>query len=97
MTPAWIEPATFQFVAQHLNHCGKEANKQILKTKNREREEIMLCRLIFVNNQLHAQFFFIYVYFYSLHVSDSYVPIIRSINCINTTSGTCHSENKLIV
>jgi len=21
MTPAWIEPATFRFVAQHLNHC----------------------------------------------------------------------------
>ena len=22
MTPAGIEPATFQFVAQHLNHCA---------------------------------------------------------------------------
>jgi len=22
MTPAWIEPATFRFVAQHLNHCA---------------------------------------------------------------------------
>jgi len=21
LTPAWIEPATFRFVAQHLNHC----------------------------------------------------------------------------
>ena len=21
LTPAWIEPATFQFVAQHLHHC----------------------------------------------------------------------------
>jgi len=26
-----------------------------------------------------------YVYFYSLHVSVSHVPIIRRINCINTT------------
>jgi hypothetical protein len=46
---------------------------------------------IFVNKQLDAQFFFMYVYFYSLHVSGSHVPIIRRINCINTTSGICHS------
>ena len=41
--------------------------------------------LLFVNNKLDAQFFFMYVYFYSLHVSGSHVPIIRRINCINTT------------
>ena len=46
--------------------------------------------IIFVNNQLDALFFFKYVYFYSLHVSGSHVPIIRRINCINTTSGICH-------
>ena len=46
---------------------------------------------IFLNDQLDAQFFFMYVYFYSLHVSGSHVPIIRRINCINTTSGICHS------
>jgi hypothetical protein len=22
LTPSWIEPATFRFVAQHLNHCA---------------------------------------------------------------------------
>jgi hypothetical protein len=49
------------------------------------------CASIFVNNQPDAQFFFMYVYFYSLHVSGSHVPIIRRINCINTTSGICHS------
>jgi hypothetical protein len=47
--------------------------------------------IIFVNNQLDAQFFFMYVYFYYLHVSGSHVPIIRRINFINTTSGICHS------
>jgi hypothetical protein len=47
--------------------------------------------VISVNNQLDVQFFFMYVYFYSPHVSDSHVPIIRRINCINTTSGICHS------
>jgi hypothetical protein len=35
--------------------------------------------IIFVNNQLDAQFFFMFVYFYSLHVSGSHVPIIRRI------------------
>jgi len=34
--------------------------------------------MILVNNQLEAQFF-IYVYFHSLHVSDSHVPIFRRI------------------
>ena len=47
--------------------------------------------IIFVNNQLDAQFFFMYVQFYSLHVSGSRVPIIRRSNFINTTSGMCHS------
>ena len=48
-------------------------------------------KYVFVNNQLDAQFFFMYVYFYSLHVSGSHVPIIRRINCINTTFGICYS------
>jgi len=48
--------------------------------------------IIFVNNQLEAHiFFFIYVYFCSLHVSGSHVPIIRRINFINTISSICHS------
>jgi len=45
---------------------------------------------LFVNNQLDAKFFFVYVYFYSLHVSGSHVPIIRIINSINKISGICH-------
>jgi len=44
-----------------------------------------------------ALFFFMYVYFFSLHVSGSYVPIIRRINCISTTSGICHSVYKMTV
>jgi len=31
-----------------------------------------------------------YVYFHSLHVSGSHVPIIRRINCINAIPGICH-------
>jgi len=45
---------------------------------------------VFVNNQLDAQYFFMYVYFYFLHVSGTHVSIIRRINCINTTYGICH-------
>jgi len=53
--------------------------------------------IIFVNNQLDAQIFFMYVYFYSLRVSGSRVPIIRRINCINTTSGICHCIDDRLV
>ena len=28
MTPAGIEPATFRFIAQHLNHCTTAVPKQ---------------------------------------------------------------------
>ena len=34
---------------------------------------------------------FICIYFNSLHVPSNLVLIIRRINCINTTSGICHS------
>jgi len=47
--------------------------------------------IILVINQLDAQFFSVYVYFDTLHVSSKHVLIIRRINCINTTSGVCHS------
>jgi len=33
-----------------------------------------------------------YVYFFSLHVSGDYVPVIRRYNCIYPTLGICHSE-----
>ena len=35
--------------------------------------------------------FFLYIYSNSLHVSSTPVLIIRRINCINVTSGICHS------
>ena len=44
-----------------------------------------------VNNQLDAQLFFMYVYFYSLHVSGSHVPIIRRIIVSMWTPGLYHS------
>jgi len=43
--------------------------------------------IILVTNQHNAQFFSVYVYFDTLHISRNYVLIIRIINCINTTSG----------
>ena len=46
--------------------------------------------MILVNIQLDAQFFSIYVYFDTLHVSSNHVLISRRLNCKNTTSGICH-------
>jgi hypothetical protein len=49
---------------------GKKVVKLITNNKQ--------CTLIFVNNQLDAQFFFMYVYFYSLHVSGSHARLIQT-------------------
>jgi len=72
-----------------------EIKKSDLNVKNNLPEFYVLLTVhlgvIFVNNQFEALFFFIYVYFYSLRVSASHVIIISRINCINTTSGICHS------
>ena len=46
---------------------------------------------VLVNNQLDAQFFFLYVYFNYVHVSSTHVLIITKIYCINTMSRICHS------
>jgi len=46
----------------------------------------LLILLVLFNDQLDAQFFFVYVYFNSLHVSSIQVLIIRRFNCINTIS-----------
>jgi len=35
MTPAGIEPATFRFVAQHLNHCATAVPTRIKKITSR--------------------------------------------------------------
>ena len=42
-----------------------------------------------MTNLTHSSF--LCIYFNSLHVSGNPVLIIRRINCINTTSGICHS------
>jgi len=52
-----------------LNHSGNYSNDfYVLLT--------VPLGIILVNNQLDAQLLFMYVYFYSLHVSGSHVPFI---------------------
>ena len=53
--------------------------------------------IILVNNQLDTHFFFLYIYFDSLHVSSNPVLIIRRINCIDMTSGICHCVGASLV
>jgi hypothetical protein len=48
-----------------------------------------LCNLANKANLVHN--FSNYVYFFSLHASGDYVPIIRRNNCIYATLGTCYS------
>jgi hypothetical protein len=66
------------------HRCNQNFNYLILCSVDRA------SRIIFVNKQLDAQFFFIHVYFYSVHVSGSHVLIIRRINYINRISVICH-------
>ena len=47
--------------------------------------------LILVNNQLDAKFFFSYMFIPNLYMFRALMVIVRKINCINTTSGICHS------
>jgi len=42
MTPAGIEPATFRFVVQHLNHCATAAPYVHVPVKNINPENITL-------------------------------------------------------
>ena len=39
MTPAGIEPATFRFVSQHLNHCATAVPYQLIRNLNKEGSE----------------------------------------------------------
>jgi len=55
-------------------------------------EVVLGSHLILFNNQLDAQFFFVYVYFQYLHVLSIQVLIIRRYSCIHTISGICHSD-----
>ena len=50
----------------------------IYSLRAKKKSALVCITLLLVNNQLDAQFF-MYVYFYSLHVSGSHVPIIRRI------------------
>ena len=48
--------------------------------------------IIPIKNQHDEQFLlYIFIYFDSVHVSSNFVLFIRRFNCINTTSGICHS------
>ena len=70
-----------------LSHTGDHCMCEVFSVE--QRVFAVICKacsrqriLLLVNNQLDAQFFFTYVYFYSLHVSGSHVPIIRRINIL---------------
>jgi hypothetical protein len=73
----------------------KEKTEEDEKGSVEEEEEEKFCgqvKVILVKDQLDAQFFFVYIHSKSLHVSSIHALIMRRINCINTTSGICHSK-----
>jgi hypothetical protein len=91
-----IQNVTHHIVCRHkfnkmLIFIQKEFEREMFKPYYKIRAVRNNFCVIFVNKQLDAQLFFMYVYFYSLHVSGSHVPTIRRVNFINTTSGIGHS------
>ena len=40
LTPAGIEPATFRFVAQHLNHCATAVPREVVLGRYNSREDV---------------------------------------------------------
>jgi hypothetical protein len=91
----WRKQFQVRLFALLVEFCDQHDGGRVWLKHGADLELSMCCSwtkyMVFVNNQLDAQFFFMYVYFCSLHVSGSHVSIIRRINCINTTSGICHS------
>jgi hypothetical protein len=72
-----------------LHETGIVTNLQNLITAEFDVLLTVHLGIILVNDQLDAQFFFVYVCSKSLNVSSTHVLIIRRINCINATSGIC--------
>jgi len=56
MTPAGIEPATFRFVAQHLNHCAT-AVPQVLASYIHDSLFICIQRNYDINSYSHSFLF----------------------------------------
>jgi hypothetical protein len=84
-------------IPSSLQHIGEE---ELRKMNKRKEIDFFLYSyvlvtvhrdIILINNQVDAQFLLHNIYFDSLHVSSNLVLIIRRVNCINTTSGICHS------
>jgi len=76
---SWIKVSRLQLWPFYFDLClVAEIYGLPLGFLGQEGGAMFLFCITLVNNQLDAQFF-IYVYFYSLHVSGSHVPIIRRI------------------
>jgi len=48
LTPAGVEPATFRFVAQHLNHCVTAVPFIIKKVIENAGRKILLVPILFI-------------------------------------------------
>ena len=79
MTPSGIEPATFRFVAQHLNHCATAVPliKYIVYNKVLSRYKLIYCaksiyNIIYIDRK-------IYVSFYLSVCLSIYLPVCLSI------------------
>jgi hypothetical protein len=72
--------------ASEKGNGGEECDEEVREKMDMTRRRGNLANKV---NWVHS--FSYYAYFFSLHVSGEYVPIIRRKNCIYATLGTCYS------
>ena len=58
LTPAGIEPATFRFVAQHLNHCATVVPRRTVVTAPNLLLRVGLCYRLEIECLLNCRFHF---------------------------------------
>ena len=79
MTPAGIEPATFRFVAQHLNHCATAVSKIIVGFENIQYEmcykDSNYSSDIYIYIYMYI-YIYVYIYIYNIYI----VALVKLVN-----------------
>jgi hypothetical protein len=80
------------YMACNFSAASKTAVLTVLPSFGRDLTNESLSRMVATQFLIYIYIYiYLFIYFHSLHVSSNLVLIIRRDNCINTTSGICHS------
>jgi len=82
MTPAWIEPATFRFVAQYLNHCDTAVpyklthawNKKLQTLQHKDSLRVFISKNYKILPKLSIYIHSVYNKLTAKHMKDAFTP-----------------------